>query len=296
MAEDRARLACYDAVSKRTPDARAASAPAAPVPAPTDPVADASIGGEAHKAAVSMIDEAWGFDPSSRRYDIRFYTANYLLFGRYTDDVNIAPFRRSSRRRACRGPQPHGGEVPVQLQGTPVDDRRPPVGRLGRVHAAEPVAALQRRPVAAVPRDELHAGAVRELPAGRRAARGLPLGPPQRRLQPPVERPHRHAVAQLGPAVRRVRRRARQSRACSRKCGTGFPESDDEDDNPDITDYLGHGELSALYRVARPQLRGLGARQRGHRQGRRPARAGRRRRSWGRCAGTCSSSRATARA
>ena len=27
-----------------------------------------------------------------------------------------------------------------------------------------------------------------------------------------------------------------------------IPESDEEDDNPDITDYLGHGSISALYR------------------------------------------------
>ena len=36
--------------------------------------------------------------------------------------------------------------------------------------------------------------------------------------------------------------------ACSRELWYRIPESDEEDDNPDITDYLGHGAISALYR------------------------------------------------
>ena len=41
-----------------------------------------------------MVDESWGFDPSSAPYEIRFHRANYLLFGRYSDNVNSAPFSR----------------------------------------------------------------------------------------------------------------------------------------------------------------------------------------------------------
>ena len=39
-----------------------------------------------------MIDNAWGFDPASAPFDVRFHNANYLLFGRYTDNVNNSPF------------------------------------------------------------------------------------------------------------------------------------------------------------------------------------------------------------
>ncbi|HOX89281.1 MAG TPA: phospholipase A [Burkholderiaceae bacterium] len=39
-----------------------------------------------------MFDKAWGFSPSSPRYDISLYAPNYFLAGRYTTDVNIAPF------------------------------------------------------------------------------------------------------------------------------------------------------------------------------------------------------------
>jgi len=39
-----------------------------------------------------MFDKAWGFDPSSSRYDLSLYAPNYFLFGRYTTDLNTAPF------------------------------------------------------------------------------------------------------------------------------------------------------------------------------------------------------------
>jgi phospholipase A1 len=39
-----------------------------------------------------MFDKAWSFDPSSPRYDISLYAPNYFLFGRYTTDLNTAPF------------------------------------------------------------------------------------------------------------------------------------------------------------------------------------------------------------
>ena len=90
------RLACYDAVSGRAGDAPkgAAGAPAAASAASTASVetkrADSDV--VARPTATSMIDTAWGFDPASPPYEIRFYNANYLLFGRYSDNVNNSPF------------------------------------------------------------------------------------------------------------------------------------------------------------------------------------------------------------
>jgi phospholipase A1/A2 len=40
----------------------------------------------------SMIERAWGFDPASPRYVIDLYAPNYFLLGRYTNDLNTAPF------------------------------------------------------------------------------------------------------------------------------------------------------------------------------------------------------------
>ncbi len=83
-----ARLACYDGVSGRPADARKEASPQVAPPAPV------SAGGTPppNRARASMIDEAWDFDPSTPAADIRYYHSNYFLFGRYTDDVNIAPY------------------------------------------------------------------------------------------------------------------------------------------------------------------------------------------------------------
>ena len=93
------RLACYDVVSGRAAEAArgtaaavtTATASAVPV-APVDAARQAESGGTAPATTVSMIDKAWGFDPASAPFDISFHNANYLLFGRYTDNVNNAPY------------------------------------------------------------------------------------------------------------------------------------------------------------------------------------------------------------
>jgi phospholipase A1 len=82
------RLACYDAVSGRPAEPRKEAAPVAQPPAPVA----ASGTSLPARAKASMIDEAWDFDPSSPAADIRYYHSNYLLVGRYTNNVNFAPY------------------------------------------------------------------------------------------------------------------------------------------------------------------------------------------------------------
>ena len=41
----------------------------------------------------SLLDTAWGFDPDSNEALIRLYHPNYALFGRYTSDVNTEPYQ-----------------------------------------------------------------------------------------------------------------------------------------------------------------------------------------------------------
>jgi len=41
---------------------------------------------------LSMIDSAWGFDPAAEKYALSPYRSNYLLLGRYTNDINKAPY------------------------------------------------------------------------------------------------------------------------------------------------------------------------------------------------------------
>ena len=94
------RLACYDAVSGRAAEAAKGTAVAATATtstasaatvAPVDAARQAESGGTA-PTTISMIDNAWGFDPASAPFDVRFHNANYLLFGRYTNNVNNSPF------------------------------------------------------------------------------------------------------------------------------------------------------------------------------------------------------------
>lgn len=87
---DRARLACYDRASRRNVAATSALARPSqrlrqPVPEPSDPSTAAVA------APVSLIDAAWGFDPASSRYTINLYRPNYLLVGRYTNPVDEQP-------------------------------------------------------------------------------------------------------------------------------------------------------------------------------------------------------------
>jgi phospholipase A1 len=68
---EKERLACYDRAAQQAPDVTATGRPRVPG---------------------SLIDTAWGFDPGSPRYYIDTYHQNYLLLARYTNRVNSAPY------------------------------------------------------------------------------------------------------------------------------------------------------------------------------------------------------------
>jgi phospholipase A1 len=97
IAADSDRLACYDRASGRAPAVAPlpALAPAQPPGAAPPPV----IGNAAQpapgslRAPASLIDSAWGFEADSNRYVIDLYHQNYLLFARWTDNVNTAPYQ-----------------------------------------------------------------------------------------------------------------------------------------------------------------------------------------------------------
>ena len=89
-----ARLACFDRTVGEA--ARAAGKDQAQGEAPAVPVATATAA-EAPAAAPqtvppSLIETTWGFLPDSRRAYVRLHQPNYLLFARYTTDVNREPY------------------------------------------------------------------------------------------------------------------------------------------------------------------------------------------------------------
>jgi phospholipase A1 len=87
---DSERLACYDRAAGRPPAPPSADKPPAerPTAVPERPAPAAG----ALRAPASLIDSAWGFEQGSNRYVIDLYNQNYLLFGRWTDNVNTAPY------------------------------------------------------------------------------------------------------------------------------------------------------------------------------------------------------------
>jgi phospholipase A1 len=101
IAGDSERLACFDRISGRAaPPAAGPKKDAAPAPAASTAGTDAagtdaasiSMTTPAPSGSGSMYDKSWSFDPSSPAYDISLYAPNYFLFGRYTTDLNTAPF------------------------------------------------------------------------------------------------------------------------------------------------------------------------------------------------------------
>jgi phospholipase A1 len=103
---DLERLACYDRASGRKATAKAApptAAAAAPpyggltaqnVPDSTTAAAvqDVAPATRAARAPASLLDTAWGLEPDSSRYLISLYRPNYFLLGRYSDRPNDAAF------------------------------------------------------------------------------------------------------------------------------------------------------------------------------------------------------------
>jgi phospholipase A1 len=94
ISDESARLACFDrAIGEAAREsggvAAAGQAPAAPA---VQPATTAQAAAPPETTAPSMIDTAWGFLPDSRRAYLRLYQPNYLLFARYTTDVNREPY------------------------------------------------------------------------------------------------------------------------------------------------------------------------------------------------------------
>ena len=141
IAADLDRLACYDratgrkAAAKTAPGAVAAApvsggaAPASaavpPAPAAVQDVGPATL---AAPAAISMIDSAWGFQPDSSRYLISLYRPNYFLVGRYSDRPNERPFDVLFRTVENPDPELDSTEAEFQLSFKArlwaTDDRR----------------------------------------------------------------------------------------------------------------------------------------------------------------------------
>lgn len=236
------RLACYDALAGRAGDARRDPAQAvATESARTD-------NGVTTAVRLSMIDEAWGFDPASAPYEIRFHRANYLLFGRYSDNVNSAPF----------SPFFQGGMEQNDLSSTEAkfqfsfkarlwttDDRR---WGVWAAYTQQSQWQLYNGDVSRAFRDTNY---MPELFVSYKPAIDLGGGFSWNLLSAGFNHQSNGRSDALSRNWNRLFAEVgveRDSLALSGKLWYRLPEDAGTDDNPDITDYYGHGEFSTLYR------------------------------------------------
>jgi phospholipase A1 len=94
--DEAARLACFDRVVGEAAHAAGDADAAGEAPAsPSQTAAAAPAPDRAGQPATprpSLLDTAWGFRPDSRKAYVRLHEPNYLLFARYTSDVNRDPY------------------------------------------------------------------------------------------------------------------------------------------------------------------------------------------------------------
>ena len=255
------RLACYDAVSGRAGDAPkgAAGAPAAASAASTASVetkrADSDV--VARPTATSMIDTAWGFDPASPPYDIRFYNANYLLFGRYSDNVNNSPFsplvQASGREQLDLNSTEAKFQISFKARVWTSDDRR---WGLWAAYTQQSQWQLYNGDTSAPFRDNNY---MPELFVSYRPDVDLGGGFNWKLLNVGYNHQSNGRSDLLANGTNNGLSRSwdrlfaefgveREDLALFGTVWYRLPESSTKDDNPDITDYYGYGKLSALYR------------------------------------------------
>ena len=229
IASDGERLACFDRIAGTPAAATVAVAPADP-------------------ARTSMISTAWGFDPEADRYLLRYYRPNYILPLSYTDGINQEPFS-SLFEAAASDQQLDDAEARFQLSFKSrlwtTDDRRwgvwmaytqqsqwqvygGDISRPFRETNYMPEVFVSFRPD--VQLGSFHWGLLNVGYNHQSNGRAQVLSRSWDRLfaEAGIERDNLALLARVWYRMH---------------------ESFDEDDNPDITDYLGYGDLTALYRL-----------------------------------------------
>ena len=244
------RLACYDAAVGRGDVSGRESVSQGAVPAPLPAGApDTAVATAAPATATpSIIDSAWAFDPASSRYDISLHNSNYLLFGRYSDNVNTAPY---SPLFQAAGKQENLDDVEAKFQISfkarlwTTDDRR------WGIWAAYTQQSNWQVYNGDTSRPFRETNYMPELFASYRPGVDLGGGFSWNLLNFGYNHQSNGRTDVLSRSWDRLFAMVGIERENLALYGTAWyriPESSSKDDNPDITDYYGHGELSALYR------------------------------------------------
>jgi len=195
-----------------------------------------------------MLDTAWGFEPESTRYLLRYYRPNYILPVTWTSDVNQEPFSPIFDA-AASDEQLDDVESRFQLSFKSrvwtTDDRRwgawiaytqqsqwqvyaGGISRPFRETNYMPEVFLSYRPDV-------------ELGDFRLGLLNFGLNHQSNGRSQVLSRSWDRLIVEAGIE--------REDFALLVRAWHRLQESSDEDDNPDITDYLGYGDVTALFRL-----------------------------------------------
>ncbi len=215
------RLACYDKASAPRQDPPVASKDA------------------------SLLGEAWALDPDSARIDLSLYQPNYLLPVRYTDRVNSTPFAGTANP-GTSGQAIEEIEAKFQLsfkaRVASAFERRLGVWfaytqqsqwQVYNAEASRPFRETNYSPEAIVmfdPRTEIF--------GLRWRLAGVSLNHQSNGRAEPLSRSWNRVIGQFG--------FERGNFAMMLRPWSRIKEDPAKDDNPDITKFLGHGDLTML--------------------------------------------------
>lgn len=246
LESDSDRLTCYDRVSGRG-DAQAKPAPLAS-PAPSPAPAETVAAGAAEARSPSMIAKAWNLDPNSNRYGLSFYRSNYLLFARYSNRPNDKPFTPVFDAAGIPDQQLDSTEAKFQISGKlrfwSTEDRR---WSLYAAYSQQNQWQVYNNDISRPFRETNYMPELFVTYAPNVSFWGLDL----RLLNFGYTHQSNGRADPLSRSWDRLFLEAgieRGDLAVFARAWYRIPETDSEDDNPDITDYYGHGEVNGIYR------------------------------------------------
>jgi len=252
LEDAQARLDCYDRVSGRDAlhpgdpvslPARRAGARVPAADAPSDaPVPAAAARGDA------MIDRAWAQRPGDRRFLVTPHYRNYALLARYSTSVNQAPYRPLSEAFDEQGRlDPVEAKYQISFKARVWADESRRFG-LWFAYTQQSQWQVYNGDISRPFRETNY---MPELIGSYRP--GLSIGGFHWNL---IALGYTHQSNGRSEVLSRSWDRLFMEVGAERgnlgllaRAWTRIPEKSSSDDNPRITDYLGHGQLTAYYRL-----------------------------------------------
>lgn len=244
IADAESRLACYDRVSGR-PDTSPEPDAVETILSTPEPPASAMSSDDVPD---SILDAAWHLGAYSDRYPISLYHPNYLLPLSYTNEVNIYPYSPVFEGAGIPDQEFDAAEAKFQLSLKArlwtSNDRR---WGLWLAYTQQSQWQVYNADISRPFREtnympEIFASYYPGLRFAGFDWKLLNFGVNHQSngRADPVSRSWDRLFAEAG--------LERGNLALTLRVWTRIEEDEDEDDNPDITDYYGHSELNALYR------------------------------------------------